>query len=186
MLDKTKFDKETVWKIVKETRKSFLSEHTDPECQNQDTLLCDDCIQNILENLTTRMKINATSKPNKNVSDRKMLKTSSEMFTFLNFCPPRRFHSLVRSILENSTPRDIIFGLTSIMKTTRYAEKQLSVNTLLKVMEVMKLDHYEQIQLITKRKCFHGDKFGNCTRNVTKKSINLGLTGNKIIHFIIS
>ena len=166
---------EDVWNIVKETRKSFLSKNDEPECQHPDTLVSDKNIRDNLKHLTSELKLKTSLKPN--VSYQNKLKTAAEMFTYLNFCPPLSL-SLLRSILKYQTPRDVILGLTSIMKTSKNAEKQTSLNIFMKVMEIMKLDHHKQIQFITTKKCFVEDKFGNCTtkkhRTRTEESTILG------------
>ena len=86
MLVKTKLNMKNVWKIVKETRFSFLFLHLDQDCNWEKTLLSERNIQYILNNLASKLKLNLTSNPNKNVSD-KILETAAEMFTYLNFCP---------------------------------------------------------------------------------------------------
>ena len=49
MLDMTKLDQENVWKIVKKTRISFLSECLDKRCQYHNPLL----INSIIEQIST-------------------------------------------------------------------------------------------------------------------------------------
>ena len=50
ILHRTKLEKDKVWRIVKETRNSFLYEQTDPECQLDNTLIDDD---DIIKNIDT-------------------------------------------------------------------------------------------------------------------------------------
>ena len=58
MLDKTNFDQEKVWKIVKNTRLSFLSKHPDLDCQEFKilTLLSNGYIQDVINSLAAELK----------------------------------------------------------------------------------------------------------------------------------
>ena len=91
MLDTTKV--ENVWKIVKKTRLSFLSEHSDPDCNNDKTLLSDTIIQENINNLAAELNLNTTSTPNEIVSN-ETLKSAVEMFTYLNYCPSSSFKKI--------------------------------------------------------------------------------------------
>ena len=64
----TNLDQENVWKIVKEKRKSLLSQISDPECQESDTLLSDSYIKGNVDTIEEKLKLNTTITPNKNVS----------------------------------------------------------------------------------------------------------------------
>ena len=94
MLDMTTVDKENVWKIVKQTRKSFLSKHSDPVCKL--ALLHHNYIKNNINALEENLKLNVTSTPNEATSDT-TLKTAAQAYTYLNFCPPKQL-----SLLQNS------------------------------------------------------------------------------------
>ena len=122
MLDITKVEEENVWKIVKKTRRSFLVENPDPYCQDDDTLVFEKIIQENINSLEKELKLNTSLTPNKNVSF-KTLETAGEMFTYLNFCPPK-YLRMITYLFRTGTPKEIIFGLTSIVKTSKkLAEK---------------------------------------------------------------
>ena len=106
MLDITELDLENVWKIVKKTRLSFLSEHSNPDCNYQKTLLSDVIIQENINNLDAELNLKTTSTPNKNVSDR-TLKASVEIFTYLNYCPQslNKIFSFIKYLFEIGTPK---------------------------------------------------------------------------------
>ena len=162
MLDKTKLDVESAWKIVKKTRKSFLSEHTDPECQAENIILSDDYIK---ENINTieenlKLQLNITSTPYVNISV-ETLQSAVQMYTYLNYCPPK--HSdFLKSSIKLESPKNILFALISIIKTTKNADKRSAAIILAKAMELFKLENYKNIDAITRE-----DAFENC-RNITK------------------
>ena len=110
--------------------------------------------------MADKLDLNTTSQPKKNISV-KNLQIAGEMFTYLMYCPPNRFHLMIREILNTESPRNIILALSSMMKTRYMAEKSL-----ITVMNIFKLDMFKQIQLITKRKhdgvMYIGD--GLCSR----------------------
>ena len=61
----TNLDQENVWKIVKEKRKSLLSQISDPECQESDTLLSDSYIKGNVDTIEEKLKLNITIDTNK-------------------------------------------------------------------------------------------------------------------------
>ena len=172
MLDMTKLKTENVWKIVKQTRLSFLLEHSDQDCDR--TLLSDKNIHNNINSLAAELYQNTTSRTNENISS-KTLETAGEMFTYLNYCPsiiPK--HALISAYLfRTGTPREIILGLTSAIKISQNVhEKDKLIEIFSNVMELLSLNNYENIQIITKGKCYTNTAtFGNCTlkENVTNK-----------------
>ena len=60
MLDMTNIDQKNIMKIVKNLRKSILSEHGDLECNDEETLLNDRNITFINKKLVELLKLNAT------------------------------------------------------------------------------------------------------------------------------
>ena len=122
MLDRTKHDQEKVWSIVKRTRLSFLTEQSYPDCQDDDTLLTNTNIQNNINSLAGELELNTTSTPDINVLKR-TLKTAAEMFTYLNYCPPKLI-SFSKHVFQTGTPREIILALTSAIKTSQNVNKK--------------------------------------------------------------
>ena len=168
MLDMTQLDLENVWKLVKTTRKSFLSHKfrtksngLDCDRANSYTLLIDYFIKFNIDSLAEKLGLNPLSVPNENVSH-KTLETAGEIFTYLNYCPDK-LESTITNVLENETPKDIILAFTSILKSSTNSIKQSMRNILSKVMESFKLDTYEKIQVLTKGKCYTNDTFSRCT-----------------------
>ena len=163
MLDTTKLKFEEVWKIVKSIRKSFLTEHTNPKCDDgsHEKLLDIDFIQKNTKRLAEELKLNASYLINENLSDRKTLQTASEMFIYLNYCPDKLFY-LIKHVLETGTTKDIILAFTNIMKFPTKLVKETTMKIFLKVMKSLNLNHYEKIQIISKGKCFLNGTFDEC------------------------
>ena len=182
MLDETKFDLENIWKIVKETRASYISENADLDCPypNPNTFLSGLNIKKIINIFAGKIGLNTTSVPKENISY-KTLQTSAEMFTYLNYCPsliPKL--SLFYAYLFNSgTPKEIILGLTSTIKTAQNSdEKNRTIEIFSKVMKFFGLNQYEKIQKITKGKCYTNATFGNCGHKLDINSnISMKLLG---------
>ena len=168
MLDMTQLDLENVWKLVKTTRKSFLSHKfrtksngLDCDRANSYTLLIDYFIKFNIDSLAEKLELNPTSVPNENVSH-KTLETAGEMFTYLNYCP-NKLESIIVQILENGTPKDILLAFSSILNSSpKNSIKRSSRNILLKVLKSLELDTYEKIQILTKGKCYYNDTLSNC------------------------
>ena len=128
-------------------------------------------IQKNINNLAAELNLNATSAPNKNVSD-KTLKAAVEMFTYLNYCPSvDKIFSFSKYLFETGTPKQILFAMTNILKTSQNTAKIGTAELFSKVMDTFSLFQYERIQIISKGKCYTNGTFGNCSKkiNITTK-----------------
>ena len=173
-------DLENVWKIVKETRKSFLFEAKESlsACQfnSNPLLLSPKVIQENHNKVEKELGMNAETTSYENVSER-TLETAAEMFTYLNQCPQEhKLLSFYKDLFKSASPKDIILALTSIMKTTNNLEKEKSVNIFRKVMESINLLNYEDLQIIIKGNCYNANgTFNNCSNKknlINKKILN--------------
>ena len=176
MLHITELDVENVWKLVKKVRKAFLSQHNNPAeiMIADDILLKSQYIFDNVDNLEKELKlVNTSNSPNENVSY-KTLQNAGEIFTYLNFCPPKE-QLLITYILKNETPKEIILGLINFKNHPKISVRESTRKILLKVMEAFKLDTYEKIQIVTKGKCFIDNTFVNCTKrnSLTEDDIRL-------------
>ena len=171
MLDVTKLDEETIWKIVQEIRKSFLSEYTEPECQYNDDkedkiLLSNYNIKNNINNLEIKLEQFQTSTENRNVSE-ETIQTAAKMFTYLNHCPPKLL-SFVENLVTTGRAKDMILGLSNAKITFEGYVKQSSSKILIKMMETLNLKQFQKIQIITKGKCCNK----NSSYNKCEKTLN--------------
>ena len=101
--------------------------------------------------MAAKLKLNPTYVRNKSVSD-KISKTAAEMFTYLNFCP-NKLQYFPKHLFHSGTPKEIILAMTSIMKTSQNAAKEAATEIITLTMESLGLNHFEEIQMITKGKC---------------------------------
>ena len=166
MLDMTQVDQKNVWKYVRQIRKSFLSQNSDPDCQYHDTLLSDNYIKDNIDIVEEKLKLTKTTTPHKNVSN-KSLKFSANIFTYLNFCPTKDFYVL--SVTKSESAKNILLALTSMMKTSQNAGKQSYTKIFTKAMEIFRLSIYRDIDAITKEKGFHELRNNFETYNETLK-----------------
>ena len=81
-MDVTQESEQNIWKIVKETRKSFLNEHFDIVCHYENPLIPDNFITDNTVSIEEKLKLNLSSTINRNVSY-KTLQTAANMFTYL-------------------------------------------------------------------------------------------------------
>ena len=170
ILLRTKLEKDKVWRIVKETRNSFLYEQTDPECQLDNTLIDDD---DIIKNIDTmEAKFETTTSTSNIEMSRASLEFSAAAFTYLNFCP-HKLLSFYNHLFKTGTPREIMLALTSIMKASQNAAKESSTKIFSEVKETLNLTTCEKIQILTNRKCYEDSSFGNCTMDVNEEDIKV-------------
>ena len=161
-----KIDQENIWKIVKKVRLSFLSRHKDPTCQM--TLLSDIHIRYNIKSLAKELKLNKTTSTTKNISH-EILQTAGEMFTYLNYCPPKCF-LYIADLVRTKTPKETLLALISIIKTIKNTnEKKITIEVLLGLMDSFNLKEFEKI-LFSQGHCFTNGILGNCTKNINMKS----------------
>ena len=123
--------------------------------------------------MAEKLNVNATSTPKDNISH-ETLKTAAEIFTFLNYCPPKLL-PLISNVLRTETPKNIILALTSIKGSKENPVKKSAMKILIKVLETLKLKTYEKIQTFTKGTCCMNDIIGECIKenNYTNEDIRL-------------
>ena len=137
----------------------------------------DEYILRNVESLEKELKlINTSSLPDESVSD-KTLQHAGDIWTYLNYCPPIE-QLLITYILKNGTPKEIILALLNFRNyPNKSGVKRSTRKILIKVMETLKLDTYEKIQMVSKGKCFIENNFVKCTKNKTFSEDDLRLLG---------
>ena len=75
---------------------------------------------------------------------------NAEMFTYLNYCPPKLLLSFYNDLFKSASPRNIIIAITSINRKAQNSAKESSETILKRVLETLKLRKYEDIQIITR------------------------------------
>ena len=133
---------------MRKIRKSFLSQPKDPECQDHNTLLSDSFIKDNTDVVEDKLKGNVGIHQNKSVSD-ETLQFAADLFTFLNYCPPKHFY--VSSVIKSESAKNILLALTSMMKTSQNAGKKSITKIFTKAMEIFKFRIYKDIDEFTKK-----------------------------------
>ena len=119
-----------------------------------------------IKSFAEKLELKTTYSTNRNVSV-KTLKTAAYMFTYLNFCPHApTLTTFLRDLFYSRSAKNILLALTSIMKSSRNAEKEISTKIFMKAMEIFKLSTYSDIEVITKEKKINEFKHVNETRKI--------------------
>ena len=171
LLQTKEIDKGNVWKIVKETRKSFLYYYSNSLCNN--VLLLDYIITENIKRIYEKLHLKPTTSPSKNIT-KDTLKTAAEMFTYLNYCPPKQLISFYANLFHNASPKEIIQALTSIRMASQNAAKEISFKIFRRVKENLKFIG-EKIHMVTTGKCFNNGTYGKCNRkkDIIKKDMKI-------------
>ena len=90
-----------------------------------------------------------------------ILQAGAEMFTYLNFCPPKKLMNFYQELLLKRSTKDIILSMTNIMKTRRNAEKSTAEKLLSKIDKKLQNLTYRMIDSLRQMK--HSFEFVNCT-----------------------
>ena len=151
MLDKVQLDQEKIWKIVRQIRKSFLSQLKNPKCQNGETLLPDTYIKDNIDVVEETFKQHIEIKPKKSLSH-ETLQFAANLFTYLSYCPTKDFYVL--SVIKSESAKNILLALISMMKTSKNAGIKTSTEIFTKAMEMFQLISYKDMDAINKEKGF--------------------------------
>ena len=122
-------NKESVWKIVNNTRKNILLSET----VTKNFSLPDSQLENIESNETIL-----------NITDEDTLQTAGEMFIYLTYSP-NRFMFLVKHLFMHSTTKDIILTLNNAMKTLPNNEIETALKIWSNVTKTLDLLHYANV-----------------------------------------
>lgn len=163
-------NEKNVWDIVIEKRKSLLLNHSYIECESNvwgsnPSLLPDNMIIENIEYIVSELKLNVTRDTIKDVSN-KTFNDAADVFTYLNYCPPKLLIAFYEDLIKTASSRNIILAMTSLMKTSKNAEKRSSNRIFSKIMEKLDLSNYEIIQILTKGKCYKEGVYRNCTKYI--------------------
>ena len=160
MLDKVQPEEENVWKIVRQIRKSFLSQLKESKCNSEvETLVTDSNIKANIDVVEEKLKLNTSYSTNKDISY-KTLQTSADIFTYLNFCTNAEFRTLstfLKDLFNSKSAKHILLALSSMMKTSKRSGNNSSTKIFSKTMEIFGLITYRDIDAITKEKGLDDD-----------------------------
>ena len=141
----------------------------------------DSYIKENIDIVEEKLKLNIAINTNKNVSE-ETLQTTAKMFTYLNYCPPKLL-SFIKYLITTGTPKDIILGLTST-KMTLLDKRKLFDEVFIQVMNKFNLKHYENIQILTKGKCYTKNAIlGNCGKQLNSTDVDTLGTRYTVYYF---
>ena len=127
ILQKAQNAKINMWNMVKKLRpyNQFMSDNFEAtySCMNYDTILKADKIKLNNERLEKELGLKGDSIPMGNIT-KDTLKTAFEMFTYMNLCSGSGTGSMYRNIFKNSSPKNIILALKSILLKSSKSDKQ--------------------------------------------------------------
>ena len=147
MLHEKKENHAGIWKVVREVRKTFMFGNIDPpQCQGPvGTLLPDNYINQIFDEVNERLGIEIRTTSYEDITN-ETFETACKIFTYLNFCPPK-IKSLYLNLFLLDSPKNILFALTSMLKSSpNAAVKGIAEKTFVKVMERFNLLQHRKIR----------------------------------------
>ena len=159
MLHLTENSYQNFWNIVKDIKEDFLLRHIDPKCILWETLLNETFVENMINVVQETVKLNTTIEPMESVTQ-KTLKTASEMFTYLFFCPPNDIISFYKHLLNTATANDIMIALSKFLKISQNAAKESSYKIFMKSLSTLNLEIHDK------------EDFNNLSKGFTSKIQN--------------
>ena len=160
MLQQNQDNIDDIWKIIKQVRKSFLIDGDDIECRNYGYQIAKDHMKTNIDNVEENLSTKSNDSHEKITED--ILQAGAEMFTYLNFCPPKKLIKLCKELLLQRPMKDIILAMTNIMKMRRNAEKSTATIIWSKIDEKLRYLKYRIIDSVTLRHKTHSSEFEGC------------------------
>ena len=114
------------------------------------SLLEESLVKKNIEDIENELSITADTFIHPDVSET-ILNTAVEMFTFLNFCPPKIL-KFYEELFRTKSLKEILLALTNIVKVTQNAEKTSSKKILKKTLKSLKLAQFEKIENLANRR----------------------------------
>ena len=164
------------WKIVEDTRKLFLSKGYKLKCNLEDTLVDSyKIIQRNIKEVGEKLGLIGTTYEMKENISKKTFENAAEMFTYLNYCLPKRFISFYENLFNTASAENLTLAILSVMKTSKNAEQRSSSRIFQKYLTLLKLGYYENIQFLSKTGV---DASGKCQTKMKNDSFNVACGKN--------
>ena len=171
MLQQNHDDIDNIWIIIKKVRKNYLSHSDDPECLEYDNKITLNDIMKNIDKVKEYLRTKSTDydyydyddydyDSHENITEDN-LQTGAEMFTYLNFCPPKLLKFYKELLLQGST-KDIILAMTNTIKMRKNAEKSSATIFWSKIDEKLRNLKYKIIDSVTLRHKEHSSEFVDC------------------------
>ena len=141
------FEKNNVWKVVKEVRSKFLTDNLEPECNIVNTLVSEDSIKDNMEIVMSKLNLEImTCYPIENLTLENIY-DAADMFIYLNYCPSKLL-PLFHHLFMTQSPKNILLAMTNIFKTSQNAEKDISIKIFKNMMKHFNLSNFENLELL--------------------------------------
>ena len=186
MLQQNHDDIDNNWKIIKQVKKSFLISNDNPKCVPSFYPIVEDEIKKNNDNIEEYLTANtADYDSHENIAE-DILQAGAEMFTYLNFCPPKKLLKFYKELLLQRSTKDIILAITNIIKKRRNAEKSTATTIWSKIDKKMINLKYRRIDLVTLRHMRHSSEFVDCKNKSCREEMkSLGFKCILIFHDLI-
>ena len=182
MLQQNHDNIDNFWIIIKQVRKNYLSQNDDPECKNNQ--IAEDDIKTNIDNIEENLNTNSTNYDyyDENITE-DILQTGAEMFTYVNFCPPKKLLQFYKELMLQGSTKDIILAMTNIIKTRRNAEKSTSTIIWSKIDKELRNLKYKIIDSVTLRHKTHSSEFVDCkNKSCSEEMKSLGFRRILIVY----
>ena len=149
---RSQVDQSTLLSLLKEVRMEMLSRPDDIECQERTQLLSDDLLRDTNDKIEERLNMNTSYIPLADINE-ETLEMSGRYFTYLNFCFPKssKILKFFEDLFIKASVKEILMGLSSILTTTRNAEKEVALKIWNKFGKYFDLS-YNKIDIPSSRK----------------------------------
>ena len=145
--------------IINSTRRNFLSQNHSPAFFKKGSqtlgdgqemeipiLLEETLINNIIGELENRLNITQDSSIHSDVTNQ-ILQAAAQIFTFLNFCPPKIL-KFYESLFRNASSKNILLALTNVVKVSQNAAKRSAIKILQTTLKTLRLAQFEKIEAL--------------------------------------
>ena len=138
MLQQNHDDIDNIWIIIKQVRKNYLSHNDDLECPKWEHKIAYNDIKTNIDYVEAHLRAKSTDYDSHENITEDILQIGAEMFTYLNFCPPKKLLQFYKELLLQRSTKDLILAMTNIMKTRRNAEKSSATKIWSKISQKLK------------------------------------------------
>ena len=156
---------ENLWKIVENTRKSYLSEVKEWNCHASNTLISDEDMKFNVDKIALNTSMNPNNTQLTNVTY-ETLEVSAKMFIYLTYCPSK-FTQVYKNLFTQGSPQKIIKTMIDILRGTIKAKTE-NMKIWNAIIEKLYIHHFHDIDNCSKMR-------NNCTMNVDEY-LNVGKT----------
>ena len=183
-------DNAFVWKTVKKTRNSYISNYVGQPLNCHRTLISTNHIYYNTDKIINLLGLDSVSYGIMDNVTAETYQRAGEMFTYLNHCPPDLM-IVTHRVFKNESIRDIVVAMTSILTKSPKSDKEISLKIWNKLTEKINMSS-NHIDRITNRKNNPTDSDNFLHKCINGKIINsdvcsqfLHLIGTKLLNVFL-